>query len=882
MSVIFGFIVAFVLFLVWIVSSISYFFVQFLASAALFLVRFNPAAEDIVKYITPIWQVVVNMANLFLLGGFVYMGVGLIIGNSAVRGKINEFLTGLITVAVLANFSLAMSSTAVNLTQTVGDLFVAAVVIPIDGNVKIAFDPNLSADTDTKSKEIGKTNDIFVKGILDPFSKISGIRKNVPVSDSKPEDKNKWFTSVIEYLGSKISDPNTLITDLFLEALFIASLWFLLLAFWSSFKIAIFRLGWLIILMVSSPIALISAFSPITFLKQLGDAWVKKFISIAPIYPFFIIGLYFAAYIATAFNNLAPKSIDFGKAIGDIITGIFGNSDKSVGAIGYLIVQIITVFIGPAISVIIILELTKYLDKQFAEHAKEFVDKAKVTAKTLYNGAKMFGNGAKKFGEVVAGTWAGGKGLFDGKGKGRLNYQGAVRGYLAGAEQASKRLDFGKRIKDKWNRDTVFGADQKEKNKSIAERDSDLAMRMNGKHELADRSYPNSPYSGLTKTDILRKQAKGEDLFAQNEYAANEVMYKKQGRMLSGQGNVARLERLEEELKNPNFNYSNLSDLDRHQVDGILETAKTDKEHARKINSNPKLSEFFAKNAAKIASNMGDPNKVMGMLKAVPSVGLRVEDEDIFEGKEVKKAVMESIYDDPVAFDNTALERDLDTAAAIKDSKNIEGYLQFKKSSKAKKTFVPSAPKKLTKDELANKTEEEKEEYQKIKEEYNSYKNKDGDWLDKNAAKIGKLAAEKAGKGKAVTQDHIKKAAIEYINDESNGFANSETGYKKEYAEKIFEDINSADSEIAFTIENQINNNKTQAQLDRENNATMVEQLRNAPPETIESLNNIKGSQDSSVLSQNQTTRFITDVTPDQLKAATAPMDNDPHFRIKK
>jgi len=705
LSVILGLLLIFVA----LITSLVWFIVNTLASAALFLIRFNPAADYLISSIEPLWQVMVNVANLAILAGFVTIGVGLIAGLKDFKGnqKTVGFLSGLIAIAVLANFSLSIAATAVNLTQTAGDLFVAAVVLPANPEAQVVFDP--LAD-ESGREAIAETNSLFVDNIIQPFGSIS------PIRDSDGNLQAVW---------DNVTDLDVTTSNILGELIFLGTLVFLLLIFFSAFRISIFRLAWLVILMVTSPLALAAYFSPIGSFKKMGETWFKKFIGIAPLYPILIIGLYFASYMAGQVGQLTSQ-VGGIQGLNTFYSDLFTFNGAAINNnIASITISITLTLLGPALAIVILWLIFKYLDDAFKSHA------GAVGNAILGGAAGLVGGGVGVLTGLAAGTVAGGVGLANG-GKGRTTTAGRVWGSLTnGATKFGQTFDrakaFGDDIGGVLTKPLSEGASPDmaniKKNLSSVQdffkKRSDVRSQYNkdmwgGTAELAGRGTvgllekftggPNAVSEALrNRIDDLNPSSKfagqvgasAKDFF--NMSAAARSKYDK-GRGKSSEIADTSVKKYAERLnqriqKNPNLSFNQISGDAKNEVLQIAEKMKSNPSVANTVaTKNKEFHDWIAGNMESISTQTGD-DFAATLLEKSPSLLFsdKLADMSKLDIAQLQKDHLEAMEQDPKKYNDVAAEVTPDYRRRVKEhmDNNYAGtYAEFNVDAGAKTPFV--------------------------------------------------------------------------------------------------------------------------------------------------------------------------------------------------
>jgi len=860
----FGFILTVVLIFVYLATFILRFVGEVLAGITLVFIRINPSS--FAPQIEKLWSVMVNFSNLILLSGFIYLGVSLILKLKSSGGDtIKKFATNLVIVAVTINFSLAISSTVVNLAQTAGDVFLAATVVASGDSINAE-----GLDLVKNPQEAGKVGDTYIRGLFTGFSKISTIRAcsdaDLKVEEGvcakkKPGDTLDFGESMKKFFENKGFDFDIVLGYFLSEIIFGIAMALLFIVFWKAARVAVFRLVWLIILMITSPLALVGYLSPVQLFNEWGNKWRVKFITVLPLYPLVIISLYFATYVIQAFNVVGGQNQpEISKIIDSIFVGLASQEDGAAG-ISQAVVSLVLFFLPAVLSLGILWLLMDYLDKQYKEQAPELARKA---------GSWMAGTAIAATGGLIGGTAGLAYGLWSSaKGRGgqgfkqnlssigeKINMGSNLGG--VGARMVADGTAF-KAAKQFVGNRGLFGIGGKfnsEKGRERASADADVAMRKAGFGAMADSFFPKSDYLG-TQGDQVSDMA-----FKQNAYQAQDKMDIKMGRTepLSKDSYVRAANTLAEELKeNPKLDFNDFDDRRKKQTYAMFKKTKDNAELKKTLVGNPKLVDFFAKSADKITEHTGDEAGMVNGLISMPAIAVNLpkntkiggsSSETIDGVKGIRDQALDLAIKDPVKFVNENYA-DLKTAQAIDErTKDYEdgggGSQGWRSVAGIQAPLVPPAPSdKDGQEKLAETIEEYKTKDYPVKEAdgsvviknfYENYKKALNVGLDKKRnASIVKKAKENAIANGVENGSVTNKDIADAIGEEIAEIKKDKkvVDYTQLYIDQLTADIDNADSSqyvknIQGKIEGAKSDKQRRAEAARTGNEGLMRQNKEA------------------------------------------------------
>ncbi len=368
------------------------YFCGWVAIAVLFLLgwvilvflRINPAGSDFFTVAIAPWSVLITIANIMILGSFLYVGFGYILNIKNVKKSIQEFLTSIVIVALSINFTILGVATVINITQGVGDVFIYSYV---------ATKGTVTPDN---------INRALIGNVIDGIGRVSILRCGKQMQSSVKNGGAadcKIGANVFEQAGDSIMSPLTAFFSqnsgaatamLISEAVFLIMICVAIYVFWKAAYMATMRIVGLWLLMVTSPIALATYLLPFESLKPIGKKWVDKFIKWTSFYPIFVFSLVLVgvltekfaqvtytnkgalSYVGGGIGNLASiflNSVDtFAQAaaatVASPISNITGNYDRTFE-------DSLRIILGGAISIGALYMTLNFMDKDLENFTKK-------------------------------------------------------------------------------------------------------------------------------------------------------------------------------------------------------------------------------------------------------------------------------------------------------------------------------------------------------------------------------------------------------------------------------------------------------------------------------------------------------------------------------
>lgn len=369
--------------IVWFFGTLASWIMYILGFMFLILLRVNPAASDWIGVALAPWGVVQSLANLVILGTFVFVAFAYILNISQYKTKIDSFLTNIVIVAIAMNLTLLGCASIINIAQGIGDAFVG-------GYAQVKNIKNTDDYTGIASVFIGET--------LKSFKKVSTIRCNnvkttssgsgksgatpaktgttqtIPQAATSAECGNdEGFSQLGQTFDIVKKDvgPNT--TIFIREVVYLVIVGYGIYIFFRLLLLALIRAVTLWLLIVTSPLALVAYFSPEGFgIKKQASKWGQSFFHFTIFYPAFVFGLILAQEMTGAFNSATTVTADS-------IKGGPGDTSKMV-----------IILLGGIVAV----GTLKLLADFFENALKEITGAVWSGAKTLAAGGAVLAGGA--------------------------------------------------------------------------------------------------------------------------------------------------------------------------------------------------------------------------------------------------------------------------------------------------------------------------------------------------------------------------------------------------------------------------------------------------------------------------------------------------------
>ncbi|GAB4149426.1 MAG: hypothetical protein OHK0017_13450 [Patescibacteria group bacterium] len=268
------------IFIIWIFVLIAKVVLGILGGMFVVLVGVNPASESLLNIAVAPWQAVISIANIILIAGIIFMGFGYILNLKAIKRDLKDFILGILIVGLLMQFTLAGTTAVINAANGVGNIiyFAAGGISSQNANTSTAINPSNTTTTDEDKQTLQsclensrRTGNNFVDVFICNVSQISSFdsgRKN--------------------FITLTASEVNG---ELIAISLLLAILIFAIMAFGRVLFVLLVRIFGLWILIIVSPLALVTAFSPLPMIKDFSKKWVDNFLKLAFAYPVFAFGI---------------------------------------------------------------------------------------------------------------------------------------------------------------------------------------------------------------------------------------------------------------------------------------------------------------------------------------------------------------------------------------------------------------------------------------------------------------------------------------------------------------------------------------------------------------------------------------------------------------
>lgn len=382
METIFSLILGIFILIVWFVGWIVHYVFWFIANGFLWVLRVNPASQGLIGVATGPWRLVVQVANVLILGSFTFVGFGYLLDIKSIKqqNKVSDFLVNIVIIAVAINFTLAATTTFVNVVQGVGDVLYLSYVT----------NGNQCSDTETNSENA-------ICNITESLRTASELRCNEGLAQCN--NNNNVF--------SEIFDAGQNLTILIKEVLYVLIVLYAIFIFLKALRLALFRSVGLWLLMITSPLALVMYLSPLPQLKKYAKDWLQLFWTMAIFYPAFIFGLVVINALAGGFKSAVTDitNENLGSTLGGGVTATALTETQATNIVLGVLTAVIAVFV--------LQTLVDFFEKSFGG-----------IASAALNGVSGFLGGALRTGgALIAGGVAARNGLSSIRNKG-LNIGG--------------------------------------------------------------------------------------------------------------------------------------------------------------------------------------------------------------------------------------------------------------------------------------------------------------------------------------------------------------------------------------------------------------------------------------------------------------------------
>ncbi len=470
--------------LIWGFVQIAKFFLGILGGMFVVLISINPASNSLLDIAYPAWQTVLNVSNIVLLAGILFMGFGYILNIPSVKSKgLQEFFLGILVIGVMMPFTFAAAATVVNFSNGLGNIiyFGAGGIANQSLLSDTKADPKLiSCLTQAKEANGGDSGVSFVSTFICNVSQVSKA-----TADAESGQGNLTST-----LGTIFQDKSS--TGLVTIAIVLAIYGLAILSFFQVIFVLLVRIFGVWMLIVVSPLALVAFFSPLPSMKDLANKWADNFFKLSFAYPFYTFGITLVTMImgnlgsAIRLNAVASGlekasvgsgSINTYAAAGEGLGGVVGNyfapkfSEEVISSIivalfsfglvyafGKLFWSIFSGLWSAAKSAAG--ALYNYGGKQVAGVGLGIANKTARGISKIPMGDGTVGSNLTKFtNSVGAKALAGTAGFLEDKNLNKGILKKGVEGLKLRADRARNRAENAKEISESWGKDfTIQGA----------------------------------------------------------------------------------------------------------------------------------------------------------------------------------------------------------------------------------------------------------------------------------------------------------------------------------------------------------------------------------------------------------------------------------------
>ena len=290
--------------IIWGFAQIISFVFWLIANAFLVIVRINPASAEFIQVAIAPWNIVVNLANIVILGSFIFVGLGYIVGLDAVRKKkstASDFLISIVIIAVSINFTLSGAATVINVVQGVGDLMYASYI-----------------------QRFGAEDRGLIENTLSNLRDVSTVQCAGPGGNSCAQTQESRLAVIGEAWDAVIGGDSA-VPILIRQAIYLIVMLYAIFIFIKALRLALFRAVGLWLLMITSPLALVMYLSPVNGLKTQAYKWFSLFWQMTIFYPAFLFAVIVVNSLAGSFSA-ATQSIAEETISGNYLGGVSANA----------------------------------------------------------------------------------------------------------------------------------------------------------------------------------------------------------------------------------------------------------------------------------------------------------------------------------------------------------------------------------------------------------------------------------------------------------------------------------------------------------------------------------------------------------------------------
>jgi len=285
--------------LLWLAVQFAKFALGVMGGMFVVLVSVNPASNELLNVAKAPWQAVVNIANILLISGIIFMGFDYILNLDFIKKSqgLQNFFLGLLTVGVMMQFTFAASAGVVNFTNGIGNIIYFGA-----GGIAQPSVADPKSDLGKCLDRIKGTGDLGI-GFVNTF--VCSVSQVSPIL-AAAEGGGDGLAKVFENIQGK--GASNFVTTGIALAIFVLAIF----SFWKVLIILLVRIFGLWMLIVLSPLALVAAFSPLPQMKDMSTKWLDNFMRLSFSYPFYTLGITLVTLmigsVSTALQEGAKKS----------------------------------------------------------------------------------------------------------------------------------------------------------------------------------------------------------------------------------------------------------------------------------------------------------------------------------------------------------------------------------------------------------------------------------------------------------------------------------------------------------------------------------------------------------------------------------------------
>jgi hypothetical protein len=282
----------------WVLGAFGLILTFFLSMLTLMIMMINPASNANIVVAAEVWGIFAGIANLIAFGSIVFFGLMKVLDVKNYSDRnVGDFILKVIFYAVLINFTLLTTAALVNIGYSFGILLI----------VSRGGDPN----------NLDSMAQILMGDILKSIARFSYIRCGKVECEAAgfkatSEVSSRGFGDIFSPLGSGFDKAlGPLVGNAIGELLFFFILVIAIGALIKLFKVALYRLIAVWVLMITSPVALASYFSGIEEWQTFGKQWLERLITSILFFPAVIFALIMISLMSGAFGNVINSSAIF-------------------------------------------------------------------------------------------------------------------------------------------------------------------------------------------------------------------------------------------------------------------------------------------------------------------------------------------------------------------------------------------------------------------------------------------------------------------------------------------------------------------------------------------------------------------------------------------